>query len=386
MIPIGPALLGLLLLAGTAFAAEQRVENDEQLRKACARLSAGDVLLLAPGEYRGGLMLADVTGRPGRPIVIAGADREHPPVFVGGSEAIHLTRPQHVVLRDLVVRGQPGNGINIDEGGPGKGAAHHVTVERVRFEQIGPRGNHDALKLSGLTDFEVKGCTFEGWGGSGIDMVGCRRGTIEGCTFRGREDCSQQSGVQAKGGSAAVTIRNCRFEAAGARAVNLGGSTGLAFFRPADAPYEAQGLTVEGCRFRDSETFVAFVGVDGAVVRRNTFVRPRRWVLRILQETTGERFAPCRGGRFEQNLVVFRNSELHRFVNVGPHTAPETFVFRGNAWFALDGERAEDHRPNLPTPETDGRHGEAPGLDPTTLSLPEKSPLRGVGADGFARE
>lgn len=379
-------LLGVLLLPGAALARDVRVENDAQLRRATTELEAGDVVLLAAGEYRGGLTLDRLTGTQQKPIVIAGADPSKPPVFVGGTHALHLTRPTHVLLRDLVVRGQPGNGINIDDGGPGKGAAHHVTVERVRFERIGPEGNHDALKLSGLTDFVVKACTFEGWGGSAIDMVGCRRGTIDGCTLRGDDACSQHSGVQAKGGSEEIVIRSCRFERAGSRALNLGGSTGLAWFRPQDAAFEARNLTVEGCRFSDSETFIAFVGVDGALVRKNTFHRPRRWVFRILQESTGERFVPCRNGRVEQNLIVFARSELHRFVNVGPNTAPETFVFRENAWFATDGASPEHHHPTLPTREEGGRYGDDPGLNPNTLTLPPKSPLRSRCADGFEPE
>lgn len=360
-----------------------RVHDDGELRAALADLRAGDTVLLAPGTYRGGHMVTDAIGEPTSPIVLAGADPDSAPVIEGGTEALHLTRPRHVTLRNLVVRGQSGNGINVDEGGPGAGVAEHVTVESVLFERIGPTGNHDALKLSGLTDFVVTRCTFEGWGGSAIDMVGCRRGRIEGCTLRGLEGCSQQSGVQAKGGTSDVTIRRCRFEGAGARAVNLGGSTGLTYFRPQDAAFEARNLTVEGCWFRDSDAMVAFVGVDGAVVRRNTFHRPRRWLLRILQETTAPRFVPCREGRFEHNVVVFRTSELHRFVNVGPNTLPRTFSFTGNAWFALDATRPADHVPALPTPETGGLHGIDPRIDPLTLAAPSDAPLRDLGAASF---
>ena len=106
---------------------------------------------------------------------------------------------------------------------------------------IGPTGNRDGIKLSGVDDFRVEGCTVERWGsgGSGIDMVGCHRGEIVGCTFR-HGDTTGDSGVQAKGGSRDVVIRRCRFEHAGQRAVNLGGSTGLAFFRPKPEGYEAR--------------------------------------------------------------------------------------------------------------------------------------------------
>ena len=115
-------------------------------------------------------------------------------------------------------------------------------------------------------------------------MVGCHRGEIVACTFR-HGDTVGDHGVQAKGGSSDVVIRRCRFEHAGQRAVNLGGSTGLAFFRPKPEGYEAKNITVEDCTFDGSMAPIAFVGVDGAIVRHNTIYRPRRWGFRILQET-----------------------------------------------------------------------------------------------------
>ena len=53
--------------------------------------------------------------------------------------------------------------------------------------ETGPKGNHDALKMSGVDHFTVRKCHFEAWGGSGIDMVGCHHGVVEDCTFVGRE-------------------------------------------------------------------------------------------------------------------------------------------------------------------------------------------------------
>ncbi|MFT5468643.1 MAG: hypothetical protein ACI8UO_003754 [Verrucomicrobiales bacterium] len=103
------------------------------------------------------------------------------------------------------------------------------------IEDIGPRGNHDALKLSGLSDFVVRNCTFAGWGGSAIDMVGCHNGLIDNCTFTGKDGFSQDNGVQMKGGSSKIRVTRSWFEHAGQRAINLGGSTGLPYFRPKDA-------------------------------------------------------------------------------------------------------------------------------------------------------
>jgi hypothetical protein len=348
------------------------VRDDATLRAALARLGPGVTVRLAPGEYRGGLFVESVEG----PCVIEGADPERPPVIIGGGTALHLADANQVTLRRLVVRGATDNGINVDDGGSFDTPCVGLVVEDVRIERIGPTGNHDALKLSGLRGFTVRGCTFEGWGGSAVDMVGCHEGTIEGCRFTGVEGCSQDTGVQCKGGTSRVTIRRCAFVNAGARAINAGGSTGLPYFRPQDADCEARALVIEGNRFEGSQAPIAFVGVDGCVVRFNTFVRPTRWVVRILQESTDARFVPCRDGRFEKNIVVFRRAELSTIVNVGPSTRPETFVFAENLWFCEDAPARS--RPDLPAPIPAEERGTY-GVDP------QAGPQR-VGADALPDE
>ncbi len=360
-------------LAASASAADPppgrivNVATDAALSKALADARPGDAIRLATGRYRG-VWRSGLTGTADRPIVIESADPGKPAEFVGGGEGLHLTDPAHVVLRNLVVRGQTGNGLNIDDGGSYDTPAHHVRIEGVGVRDIGPTGNHDGIKLSGVDDFEIRGCTIEGWAGSAIDMVGCHRGLIVGCTFRGKEGFSQNTGPQTKGGSREVVIRNCTFRDAGQRAVNIGGSTGLPYFRPADAGYEAKDITVEGCTFSGSMAPVAFVGADGAVVRYNTIYRPTRWAARILQETVGERFVACRNGVFEHNVVVFRRGDLTPAVNVGPNTAPGTFTFRNNVWFCIDAPPAS--RQALPVAETGSLYGQDPKLkDPAKGEL-----------------
>src|SRR6185295_6848225 len=105
--------------------------------------------------------------------------------------------------------------------------------------RVGPGGNCDGIKLSGVDEFRVASCTVEGWGtggGSAIDMVGCHDGVVESNNFLGAsgagESTSSGNGVQTKGGSANIVIRRNRFENAGARAINIGGSTGRQYFRP----------------------------------------------------------------------------------------------------------------------------------------------------------
>jgi hypothetical protein len=249
------------------------------------------------------------------------------------------------------------------------------------IRDVGPTGNRDGIKLSGVDDFRVEGCTIERWGsgGSGIDMVGCHRGEIVGCTFR-HGDTVGDHGVQAKGGSRDVLIRRCRFENAGQRAVNLGGSTGLAFFRPKPEGYEAKDIMVEDCTSIGSMSPVAFVGADRAIVRHNTICRPRRWAFRILRETREPGFVPCRNGQFTDNLIAFRSDEMVVPINIGDATGREGFTVYRNAWYCLDAPNRS--HPKLPISETDGLYGIDPGFrdaEHGDLRLRADSRIRSAG-------
>lgn len=336
------------------------VADDAALRRALAEAKPGWRIVLAPGRYRPGVYAAGLRGTREAPIVIEAADPADKPLFEGGKLGLQFSDCEHLVVRNLALRGQSGNGINVDDGGTPDTPARHVTLEGLDVADTGPRGNCDAIKLSGLEDFAVRRCVVAGWGGQGVDMVGCHRGLIDGCTFTGKDGFDQHSAVQIKGGSAAVTVRRCTFLRAGHRGVNVGGATGPGLFRPADARYEAKDLTVEGCRFAGGMAAVAFVGVDGATVRYNTIYRPDKWVLRILQENTGEGMVRCRNGRFERNLVVFRRAQVRAPANVGPNTEPGSFTFRDNFWYCEDNPAAS--RPDLPVAERGGVYGTDPDL------------------------
>jgi hypothetical protein len=381
------ALLMVLGVESRGVAGVIEVRDTAGLRKALREVGAGDRIRLVAGRYDGGHELRGRSGEPGRPIVIEGADRERPPEIHGGGNGLHLVGVSHVELRDIVFVGATGNGVNIDDAGERGRPATDVTMERVRVRDVGPRGNRDGIKMSGVDRFRVVDCVVERWGvgGSGIDMVGCHDGTIKGCVFRHRVG-EGGNGVQGKGGSSGVVIADCRFEEAGERAVNIGGSTGLEFFRPAGAKYEAKDVTVEGCTFIGSAAAVAFVGVDGSVARGNVIYRPRRWAFRILQENTGAGMAPSRNGRFERNIVAFRSDEMTVAVNVGPGTAPETFNVSRNAWYCMDDP--DRSRVELPMAESEALYGINPRFvddERLDLRLEEGSRLRPLlqdAADG----
>lgn len=235
-------LCAALLAAVVARAAELtdiRVRDAAEFRAALAGAKPGTRLLLAGGAYGGGFQRTNLRGEPGRPVVIAAADPQNPPVFSNAKTGLQLSNPAHLELHGLVFEKLSDNGLNIDDGGSfaeGDAGAHHVVLRGLIARDVGTTGNQDGIKLSGLRDFRVEGCTIERWGtggGSAIDLVGCHRGVVIDCVIRHREpEPPNCTGVQSKGGTSDIAILRNRFEHAGGRAVNIGGSTGRPFFRP----------------------------------------------------------------------------------------------------------------------------------------------------------
>jgi hypothetical protein len=280
------------------------------------------------------------------------------------------------------VSGCTGNGINADDAGNAEEPSQGMVFENIVIEDIGPTGTRNALKLSGLDNFAVRGCTFSGWGGSAIDMVGCHDGVVQSCRFLGKSGFSQDTGVQAKGGCERIMIKRNFFKQGGGRAVNLGGSTDLEFFRPKVRNYEAKDIEVAGNHFIGSRAPISYASSIQCTVHHNTIVNPETWVLRILQEQPTDNFLPCQKGVFEANLIVF-DRRVEVFANVGPDTKPETFSFAGNAWFCTDGDR----RPSLPARETGGIYQVDPMLqnaDAPELQVGSTDPqLLKVGVHAF---
>ncbi len=344
---------------GTAAPLEVTVASSDSLRSAISRATPGTTILIAAGDYSGGLSLRDVSGTAEGQITIKGADPKNPPVFKGGSQAMHLADCNYITLADFIVDGCTTNGLNCDDGGSIDTPMHHVILENITVKRIGPRGNHDGLKMSGVDQFIIRNCRFNGWGGSGIDMVGCHQGVVEDCYFHGEPGFDNSEAIQMKGGCADILVQSCFFDRAGGRALNLGGSTGLPYFRPSVGDYEATRLLVAGNRFYGCQAPVAWPTASHNRVVQNTIILPDKWIGRILQETKDPRFKPSHDGVFEKNLVVFdRRVGQPEFVNVGPGTAPETWKFTGNAWFDTEGQR----KPRLPGTETGSVHQVDPKL------------------------
>jgi len=349
------------------------------LRAAASGIRPGDTLVLQSQFFDDGAQfLSEWTGTASDPIVIR-AEREHEAIFRGGSAAIHLIKCHYVVIEGLIFEGQTGNGVNIDDGGDYDIPSKHITVRNCIFREMNTRGNNDFLKMSGIDSFLVEGCVFVNGsrGGSGIDFVGCHYGVVRGCSF----DNAGSSGVQCKGGSLRIRVEKNVFKNISQRAINLGGSTGLEYFRPplpnpiVDA-YEAADLEVFSNIFIGSLAPIAYVGSVGVKVYNNTFYEPEKWVIRILQENTTQGFLPCSNNEFRNNIIYLERDKTE--VNIGPNTNAGTFIFSNNLWF-----NAQDSRwsPSLPVRDRDQIIANPLFTDLANedLSIPPGSPAVGAG-------
>ncbi len=349
------------------------------LPAAIATVQAGDTIEIHNGSYPGGLFFANLKGAAAQWITIRGAAGETV-IFEGGSNAIQLTDPAYLHFKNLTFQHQTGNGFNTDDGGSYATPAHHIIFENCIFRDMAASGNNDLLKLSGLDDFEIRQCTFlnGAGGGSGVDMVGCHRGVIRGNIFENMGS----NAIQAKGGTEHIRIEGNFFKNCGQRTLNLGGSTGLQFFRPDTAHFEAANLQVYANLIVGSVAAVAYVGSVNVEVVNNTIYLPERWVLRILQETVDpDRFLACGDNFFENNIVV-RDAGLSTETNIGPNTRPETFAFSNNLWFHTGNPNWNG--PSIPAPETNGIINQNPQLpDPANgnCQIPPGSPAVGAGLD-----
>ncbi|MDH7515041.1 MAG: right-handed parallel beta-helix repeat-containing protein [Bacteroidota bacterium] len=351
----------------------------ERVRTAAAEAAPGDTILVTPGRYAGGEYIDRLQGTEGAWVTIM-AEQTGTVVFEGGTEAIHLSDPAWIRISGFVFEGQSGNGVNIDDGGTFDTPARHILVENCIWRALNASGNNDQLKLSGVDSFLVRGCRFENGspGGSCVDMVGCHWGAFEENIF---VDAGSNC-IQAKGGTAFIRIERNRFIRGGQRALNIGGSTGLEYFRPQDAPYESFRVGVYSNVFIGATAPIAFVGAVECEVVNNTIYRPDKWAIRILQETVAPRFLPCGDNAFRNNIVVVGSAASNPSINIGSNTAPGTFEFTANLWY--NEENPAWGGPNLPVVETDGIIGSDPLFTDATawdFTLRPHSPAAGAGVD-----
>jgi hypothetical protein len=104
-----------------------------------------------------------------------------------------------------------------------------------------------------------------------------------------------------------------------------------------------QNSTVTG-----ADASVALVNARDSTVRNCRFLDPRKWFLRILVENADPKFGGCQDGLFDNNLFVCNSRDFVGPVDTNPGTAPRSFQFKSNIWYAAH-DPFLDMRFGLPT-------------------------------------
>lgn len=329
-------LLGVFSILATgsmSHATTHEVGSNKQyasFEAAASVCSPGDTILFFEATYNSRQNIIGLQGTESEPIAIMAA-KDEKVVFSNSNEAWHLTNVAHLQISGFIFEDLRTNGVNIDDGGDYSTPSHHILIRECIFRDMDATGNNDLLKLSGVDYLQVLKCTFLNGsaGGSGLDMVGCHNVSIVSNSFENMGS----NAIQAKGGTQYIQILQNTFINCGHRSVNLGGSTGLQYFRPIDAKFEAADISVYSNVFIGSIASVAYVGSVRVDVSNNTMIDPEKWAFRILQETVDTtRFLPCGQNRFANNLI-YCDSRVTTASNIGPNTAAETFQFSNNLWF-----------------------------------------------------
>lgn len=351
----------LLLVAAKAIAADRIVGTTAEFAAALSAAMPGDQILLRPGIYGGGHFRANL-----RQVTIRSLNPQDQAIIDGGSSGIQLSDAREVTIADLTFRNQTDNGLNIDDGGTFNTPTTGITLRNLTVRDIVTAGNHDGIKLSGVTGFVVDGVQVRNWGtgGSAVDMVGCHHGLIQNSQFVHTNASYAGTTLQPKGGSKEIVFRANRIDLprGAGRAVQAGGSTGTPFFRfiDGDSNYEADQITAEGNVIVGGMSAFSWVNIDGGVFHHNFVHRPGNWVARILNENPGHAIIDTQNGRLHDNRIVYNDvaNEFSTAVNVGSETLPASFQFARNRWLNLANPTSAGSTPSLPTAETGGIYGD----------------------------
>jgi len=339
-------LFAAVALCAPASAMQHLIRPGDDWQLAASRLRPGDEIILMPGQHRNA-SIDQARGTAERPIIIRGADPTDPPIIIAQREGIRIRYASHIVIKDLCITGATINGITIGNlsnvGQDTDPANEDVIIRNVSIARTGPRGQRHGIMARRTDGLRIEDCRFEGWGGSGVELIACNNAMVSRCSFKGLSDFSQVSGIRARAGCTQVEIEACRFDNAGAFSICLGMSSNLEDFQTSALNAAGEGAMtevvhgrVQNCLFIGSQCAVALSNADECSIRNNTIVRPRRCVLALLSEQRDPRFSPGKASVLGRNLIVWDAGDLQRLVDLNPRIDASKFVLDANLWWSSE--------------------------------------------------
>jgi hypothetical protein len=164
------AFIATALFAASGAGAESVYEaSPDNYRRLIRLLGPGDTLALSAGEYREGLQAHNLSGEPGRPIIISGPQRGPAATFIArpGHNTVSIADSRYLVISNLVLEGDnlPVDGVKAEKQSRW---THDITLENLVI-----RGHGNNQQTVGIStkcpawNWVIRGNTITG-AGTGI--------------------------------------------------------------------------------------------------------------------------------------------------------------------------------------------------------------------------
>jgi hypothetical protein len=130
------------------------------------RLAAGDAILLRRGSTWTGQITLNESGRPGRPITIAGYGTGPSPVLTDSTIGINGNGQSYIVVRDIKIQNMKGPGIG--SSGSADWRIEKVTIDRTGQGHDGKNRDFAGIQFWRSRDIVIDGATLTNIRGDGI--------------------------------------------------------------------------------------------------------------------------------------------------------------------------------------------------------------------------
>ena len=311
--------------------------------KAISVAEPGTSILINPGTYDTLFIAKNLHGTEENPIWIGGIPGEPMPVLSSTSGAVLIERGSYIIIHDMEVTGAEIHGIHVNDGGDLADfeAAHHFVFRNIYNHNVGDSCFKFAgVNYSWLFDCDVSYSHMDGRASAAIDSVGCHYNTV---AYNYIHDVTA-IGVGFKGGSYEGDIYGNLFVNTGASAINMGQSTGDAFFRPPlekdYTMYEARDIRTYSNIFVKCENSFAFISSTNCYAVNNTVILPVDHVFRILNndDSDSKKLANKAAPHDSTiaNNIFYYDTTVRDPLNVGGGTEPKTFKFQNNILYFVN--------------------------------------------------
>jgi parallel beta-helix repeat protein len=207
------------------------------------------------------------------------------------------------------------------------GAIHDIIVENCTFSDLnntGKQGSGACLKFTGTDRFLVENCIFRNGTNmaDGISMNGNRNGVIRNCTF---ENLST-FGSHCKGGTKNILYEKNLFVNCAGGGIEVGGDTGLDYFCPKGAAWEADSIKVFSNIFIGGTTGIRMAACHNSIVANNTCFKTTQFAFRLLNASSNTKLE----NNYVYNNIFTTNTPNGIYMNASANFDYSSHYFKNN--------------------------------------------------------